>query len=135
MKHTLKIFLLFVICSNAYSQTKTILKNAEGFYSNNWEYSNFMQLDFQNCSLITDHWAEFAPNLTYNGKKIDYSQIENLDDVYMKVNAVQFTGNSFGHLGSWQSKIIITEILEIDTNRNLNKFIKDYGPIKRKMKM
>lgn len=134
MRAILIIALFFIIENNSYSQEKTIITNLEGIYIQGWEYSNFMQLDFDNCLLVEDHWAEFAPNVKYNGKPFDFSQIENLEGVYMKVNAVQFTGKTFGHLGSWKSKIIVTEILEIDTNRDLDKCLKDYGPIKRKFR-
>ena len=124
----------FFIVGNSYSQEKTIVTNIEGIYTGGWEHSNFMQIDFENCVWIDDSWTEFAPNLKYKGKPFDFSQIETLNGVYMKVNAVQYTGKSFGHLGSWKSKIIITEILEMDTNRDLDKFFKDYGPIKRKVR-
>lgn len=131
---TLLFIVLFFVFENSYSQEKTIVTNIEGFYMQGWEYSNFMQMDFENCTLITESWTEFAPNLKYKGKPFDYSQIESLKDVYVKVNAVLFTGKSFGHLGSWDSKIIITEILEIDLNRNFDKCLKNCGKIKRKRK-
>lgn len=131
---TILYITLFFIVGNSYSQEKTIVTNIEGIYMQGWEYSNFMQLDFENCVWISDSWTEFAPNLKYKGKPFDFSQIENLEGVYMKVNAIKFTGKTFGHLGSWKSKIVVTEILEIDTTRNLNKCLNDYGPIKRKIR-
>lgn len=129
---TLLILALFFIVGNSYSQEKTIVTNFEGIYTHGWEHSNFMQIDFENCILISEIWTEFAPNLIYKGKPFDYSQIENLNDVYLKVNAELFTGKSYGHLGASESKIIITEILEIDTNRNFEKCLKDCGKVKRK---
>lgn len=129
---TIVFIALFFIVGNSYSQEKTIVTKIEGIYVQGWEYSNFMQFDFENCVWISDSWTEFAPNLKYKGKPFNFSQIENLEGIYMKVNAKQFTGKTFGHLGSWKSKIVITEILEIDTTMNLNKCLKDYGPIKRR---
>jgi len=134
MKTVLTTIILLMIGNFSYCQEKTIVTNLEGFYFYGFENSNFMQIDFENCVLITESWTEFSPNLKYKGKSFDFSQIENVNDVYLKVNAVLFTGKSFGHLGSWESKIIITEILEIDTNRNFDKCLKDCGKIKRKGK-
>ena len=133
MKNLVFIALFFIV-GKSYSQEKTIVENMEGIYTQSDEYSNFMELDFENCLLVSDHWTEFAPNVQYKGKPFDFSQLENLQGVYMKVSVVKFTGKTFGHLGSWKSKIVVTEILEIDTNRNLEKYLKDYGPIKRKVR-
>jgi hypothetical protein len=134
MKTVLKIVIFFTIGFSSYCQEKTVLNNLEGFYSFGFENSNFMQMDFENCILISECWTEFAPNLTYKGKLFDLSQIENFDNVYLKVNAEFFTGKSYGHLGAWQSKIIVTEIVEIDINRNFNDCLKKCGKIKKKRK-
>ena len=91
-----------------------------------------MELDLDNCLLVADHWTVFAPNVTYKGEPFDFKQIENNKEVYMKVNAEMYTGKSFGHLGEWKSKIIITEILEIDINRNFDEYLKKCGKIKIK---
>ncbi|MEZ4788293.1 MAG: hypothetical protein R2790_10585 [Flavobacterium haoranii] len=115
---------LFFINLNLFSQEKTIVKNIEGFYIQGWEYSNFMQIDIENCQ-YSNHWTEFTPNLKYNGKPFDFGQIENLEEFYMKVNATLISGETYGHLGSWKSKIIINEIIEISVARKINDFKDD----------
>ena len=131
---TFLIIAFSFIIGKSYSQEKTTVENIEGIYTKSWEYSNFMELEVQNCLLVAEHWTEFAPNVKYKGKPFDFSQIKDLEGVYMKVNAEVFTGKSCGHLGSWKSKIVITEILEINTTQNLNSLLKVCGSIKRKVR-
>jgi hypothetical protein len=129
MKNILTI-IFFLFCKPLFCQEETILRNLEGFYSSGWEYSNFREMDFQNCLLVEEHWTKFNPNLEYKGESINYNKNFGSDSVYMKVNAIQKKGKSLGHLGSWTSEITITEILEIDSTRNFNRYIKEDGPVR-----
>ena len=130
MKIAYQIFLILTF-NLSFCQSEIVRKNLEGFYSSGWEYSNFREIDFQNCFLVKEHWTSFMPNLLYNGKPFDLTQIPDIGDVYLKVNAIQKTDGSKGHMAAWNSEIIITEILEIDVNRNFHQYIIDYGPIKK----
>lgn len=129
MKNVLTI-IFFLFCKLLFCQEETILKNLEGFYFSDSEYSNFMEIDFQNCLLVEEHWTKFNPNLEYKGESINYNKNFGSDGVYMKVNAVQKKGKSLGHLGAWASEIRITEILEIDSTLNFNRYIKEDGPVR-----
>jgi hypothetical protein len=129
MKNVLTI-IFFLFCKPLFCQEEVILKNLEGFYSSGWEYSNFREIDFQNCLLVEEHWTRFDPNFTYNGKRVSIDSIIGTEDTYMKVNAVQKKGKSLGHLGAWASEIRITEILEIDSTLNFNRYIKEDGPVR-----
>lgn len=132
MKNVLITNLLVLIGNFSYCQEGTTTENLEGFYAQGWEYSNFMQLDFENCILIADHWTAFALNLKYKGKSFSFDEFENLDYIYMKVKAAVKKGKSYGHLGGWKSEITVLEIIEIDKTRSLKKFLADSGSIKIK---
>ena len=122
MKHILKItFLLFINISFAQSEVK--IENIEGFYISGDETSVFMEINKNNS--VTSNWAEFEKGIEIEKEMSQKIENANLRGVYMRINATKRTGKSFGHLGTWKSEVLITKVLEVDSTKNFQKFIRE----------
>ncbi|MEO5775295.1 MAG: hypothetical protein ABIQ27_00225 [Flavobacterium sp.] len=129
MKNLLKILLL--LSFNLLMAQKEYSSVFEGFYFRGDEVSRFDEIDFQNCCINSSNWADFT-NDVYNNENFTKLDVENgLNGIYMKVICTQKFGESFGHLGAWNSEVMIIEILEVDPKRTFAEFVKQNKVRKR----
>ena len=105
---------------SAFQEVETM----EGFYSKSWENSSFNQI--RNKNVCRALWTEFNEDVENIGS-IDFDEINSTklsQGVYLKVEGSKIGGGNHGHLGASDSLLTITKIIEIDTTRTIEDFLK-----------
>lgn len=119
---TFRVLLFLLFTNLGFSQTidtnnKVLI---EGFYVYGFEISCFYEIENDNISKPV--WLEFDEGLNISEKQKEILKNNNLEGVYIKVYGLKKINGNFGHLGSYNSKIVVSEIVEMNPEITISKF-------------
>ncbi len=100
------------------------VETLEGFYIRSWENSSFNQIRSNN--VYRAFWTEFDKDLE-NLSSVNIEDISSMKlskGIYLKVEGTKLDDGNHGHLGASDSLLTITKIIEIDTTRTIDTFLK-----------
>lgn len=122
MKMKFKILIFFLFSLNLYSQSEKEYEivQIEGFYVFGFETSFFYEKKDE--KFLKPVWLEFDKKFIWNDSLKKIFSENNLDGVYMKVKGYKYNNGNFGHLGSSNSMIILTEIECIEPELTFSKY-------------